>query len=382
MRRAVSTENAITMSQDHASATPLFTPLRLGAIDAKNRVFMAPLTRSRAEHDGDVPNATNARYYAQRASAGLIVAEATQISQQGKGYAYTPGIYTEAQIAGWKNVTDAVHAAGGKIVLQLWHVGRVSHSSLQPGGQLPVAPSAIAFESKTYNDTGFVDCPTPRALGVDELPEIIEDFRKAAKNAIVAGFDGVEVHSANGYLLDQFLKDKSNTRTDAYGGSIENRVRFPIAVVAAVCEAIGSDRVGIRIAPETHFGDVGDSNPAALFEHYVDRLNELELAFVHVIEGETGGSRELGGVDYVALRERITTKYVANNGYTREMAIDAIAAGRVDAVAFGVPFLANPDLVERFRINAELNTPDQSTFYGGDEHGYTDYPTLELAAKS
>ena len=370
------------MSQDHASATPLFQSLRLGAIDAKNRVFMAPLTRSRAEHDGDVPNATNARYYAQRASAGLIIAEATQISQQGKGYAYTPGIYTDAQIAGWKIVTDAVHAAGGKIVLQLWHVGRVSHSSLQPGGELPVAPSAIAFESKTYNDTGFVDCPTPRALRVDELPGIVEDFRQAAKNAIAAGFDGVEVHSANGYLLDQFLKGKSNTRTDAYGGSIENRVRFPIAVVAAVCEAIGSDRVGIRIAPETHFGDVGDSNPAALFEHYVDRLNELELAFVHVIEGETGGSRELGGIDYVALRERIATKYVANNGYTREMAIDAITAGRVDAVAFGVPFLANPDLVERFRIGAELNTPDQSTFYGGDVHGYTDYPTLELAAKS
>lgn len=382
MRHAVPSGECTTMSQDQASAAALFTPLQLGAIDAKNRIFMAPLTRSRAKHDGDVPSATNARYYAQRAASGLIIAEATQISQQGKGYAYTPGIYTDAQIAGWKLVTDAVHAAGGKIVLQLWHVGRISHPSLQPGGQLPVAPSSVAFESKTYNDTGFVDCPTPRALRVDELPGIIEDFRTAAKNAIAAGFDGVEVHSANGYLLDQFLKDKSNTRTDEYGGSIENRVRFPLAVVAAVCEAIGSDRVGIRIAPETHFGDVGDSNPAALFEHYVDRLNALKLAFVHVIEGETGGSRELGGVDYVALRKRIATTYVANNGYTREMAIDAIAADRVDAVAFGVPFLANPDLVERFRLGAELNKPDQATFYGGDEHGYTDYPTLELAAKS
>ena len=370
------------MSQNYVDPAPLFAPLRLGAIDVANRIFMAPLTRSRAEHDGDIPNATNARYYAQRASAGLIIAEATQISQQGKGYAYTPGIYTDAQIAGWKLVTDAVHAVGGKIVLQLWHVGRISHPSLQPGGELPVAPSAVAFSSKTYNDTGFVDCPVPRALRVDELPGIIDDFRKAAKNAMAAGFDGVEVHSANGYLLDQFLKDKSNTRTDEYGGSIENRVRFPLAVVAAVCEAIGHDRVGIRIAPETHFGDVDDHNPAPLFEHYVDRLNELKLAFVHVIEGETGGSRELGRVDYVALRKRISTAYVANNGYTREMALDALAADRVDAVAFGVPFLANPDLVARFRVGAELNTPDQATFYGGDEHGYTDYPTLAVATKS
>lgn len=370
------------MAQDQTSAAPLFEPLHLGAIAAKNRIFMAPLTRSRADHDGDVPNAINARYYAERASAGLIIAEATQISQQGKGYAYTPGIYSDAQIAGWKLVTDAVHAAGGKIVLQLWHVGRISHSSLQPGGELPVAPSAVAFSSKTYNDTGFVDCPTPRALRADELPGIVDDFRKGAKNAIAAGFDGVEVHSANGYLLDQFLKDKSNTRTDDYGGSIENRVRFPLAVVAGVCEAIGNDRVGIRIAPETHFGDVGDSNPAALFDYYVDRLNELKLAYVHVIEGETGGSRDLGGVDYVALRKHIATTYIGNNGYTREMAIEAIAAGRVDAVAFGVLFLANPDLVERFRTGAELNKPDPETFYGGDEHGYTDYPTLEVAARS
>ncbi len=360
-----------------AGADALFQPIRLGAIDVNNRVFMAPLTRSRATHDGDVPNAINASYYAQRATAGLIVAEATQISPQGKGYAYTPGIYSDAQIAGWKLVTEAVHAQGGKIVLQLWHVGRVSHPTLQQHGELPVAPSAIAFESKTYNATGFVDCVVPRALRVDELPGIVDDFRNAAKNAISAGFDGVEVHAANGYLLDQFLKKKSNRREDDYGGSIENRVRFPFAVVKAVCETIGSDRVGIRIAPETHFADVDDSDPSAVFGHFVDRLNELKLAYVHVVEGETGGPRDLGGVDYVALRERIETAYVANNGYTRELAIEAIAAGRVDAVAFGVPFLANPDLVERFRTNASLNVADQSTFYGGDEKGYTDYPTLE-----
>ncbi len=363
-------------------ADALFAPIRIGAIDAANRIFMAPLTRSRARHDGDVPTATMARYYAQRATAGLIIAEATQISPQGKGYAYTPGIYSDEQVAGWRGVTDAVHAAGGRIVLQLWHVGRVSHPTIQPNGDSPVAPSALPFASKVYNETGFVDCPTPRALRADELPGIVEDFRKAASNAITAGFDGVEVHAANGYLLDEFLKDKSNVRDDEFGGSIENRVRFPFAVVQAVCEAIGSDRVGIRIAPQTHFGDVDDSNPAETFGCFIDRLNELDLAYLHVIEGETGGSRELPGVDYVALRKRYRGVYVANNGYDRELAIESIEAGRVDAVAFGVPFIANPDLVERFRANASLNTSDQNTFYGGDERGYVDYPALETTAKN
>ncbi|GAC1614486.1 MAG: alkene reductase [Vulcanimicrobiaceae bacterium] len=367
------------MSVHTPNADVLFTSIRTGAIDATNRIFMAPLTRSRAG-DGDVPTDVNARYYAQRATAGLVIAEATQISPQGKGYAHTPGIYSDAQVAGWKNVTDAVHAAGGKMVLQLWHVGRISHPSLQPDGALPVAPSAVAFASQVYNDGGFVDCVIPRALRADELPRIVDDFRRGAKNAMAAGFDGVEVHAANGYLLDQFLKTKSNTRDDEYGGSVENRVRFPLAVMRGVCEEIGSARTGIRISPQTHFGDVDDANPAETVDHFVGCLNDLHLAYVHVIEGETGGSRDLPGVDYVALRKRIQAPYVANNGYDRKLAIDAIGAGRVDAVAFGVPFIANPDLVERFRSDAPLNTPDQSSFYGGDEHGYVDYPFLEMPA--
>lgn len=363
-------------------ADALFRHLAVGAIAVPNRVFMAPLTRSRARHDGDVPTEINARYYAQRATAGLLISEATQVSPQGKGYAHTPGIYSDDQVAGWKLVTEAVHAAGGRIVLQLWHVGRVSHPTLQPGGQLPVAPSAVAFKSTVYNDTGFVDCVTPRALRADELPGIVADFRKGAQNAIEAGFDGVEVHAANGYLLDEFLKDKSNRRTDEYGGSVENRSRFPLMVVREVVDAIGRERVGIRIAPQTHFADVDDSAPAETFGYFVDRLSELGLAYMHVIEGETGGSRELPGVDYGDLRRRYTGVYVANNGYDRKLAIESIEAGRVDAVAFGVPFIANPDLVQRFRVGASLNTADKNLFYGGDERGYVDYPFLETAGVS
>jgi N-ethylmaleimide reductase len=368
------------MSVDPTSAHLLFEPLKLGAIEAPNRIFMAPLTRNRANHLGDVPTEMNALYYQQRATAGLLIAEATQISPQGKGYQDTPGIYSDAQVAGWKLVTDAVHKKGGRIVLQLWHVGRISHPTLQPGGALPVAPSAIAFESKIFNENTFMECVTPRALRADELPGILDDFRRAAKNAIAAGFDGVEIHSANGYLLDEFLKDKSNQRTDEYGGSVENRVRFPLEVVRAVCDAVGHDRVGIRIAPQTHFGDVDDSAPATTFGHYVDRLREFDLAYLHVIEGETGGSRTIPGVDYMDLRRRFGGPYIGNNGYTRELAIESIAAGRVDAVAFGVAYLANPDLVERLRLDAPLNAPDQATFYGGGEHGYVDYAFLDTAA--
>jgi N-ethylmaleimide reductase len=367
------------MSAQTDEAGLLFEPLRFGAIEAPNRIFMAPLTRNRANHTGDVPTEMNARYYAQRASAGLLIAEATQISPQGKGYAFTPGIYSDAQVAGWKLVTGAVHEAGGRIVLQLWHVGRISHPSLQPGGALPVAPSAIAFKSQVFDGNGFVDCVTPRALEVSELPAIIDDYRRAARNAIAAGFDGVEIHSANGYLLDQFLKTKSNERTDEYGGSVENRARFPLAVVKAVCDEIGSDRVGIRIAPLTRFGDVDDEAPAETFGYYVDRLSEHKLAYLHVIEGQTGGSRDLPGVDYADLRRRFAGAYIGNNGYNRQLAIESLAAGRVDAVAFGVQFLANPDLVERLRLNAPLNKPDQATFYGGGEHGYVDYPFLDSA---
>ncbi|GAC1552159.1 MAG: alkene reductase [Vulcanimicrobiaceae bacterium] len=361
------------------SSAKLFEPITIGRLALANRVFMAPLTRSRANATDDAPVAMNVEYYAQRASAGLIIAEATQISPQGKGYAFTPGIYSEAQVAGWKRVTDAVHAEGGKIVLQLWHVGRVSHPTLQPDGGLPVAPAALAFASKVYNNDGFVDCVTPRALEASELPGIVDDYKRAARHAIAAGFDGVEVHSANGYLLDEFLRDSSNKRTDEYGGSVENRTRFPLAVIAGVIAEIGADRVGVRISPVTPFGDVSDSAAADTFGTYVDSLNALGIAFLHVIEGATGGPRDFENFDYADLRRRFAGPYVANNGYDRALAIDAVASGRADAVAFGRLYIANPDLVERLRENAPLNAPIEDAFYGGDARGYIDYPVLAAA---
>lgn len=359
------------------NAGVLFQPLKLGAIEVPNRIFMAPLTRNRATHEGDVPHAMNAEYYAQRASAGLIISEATQISQQGKGYKDTPGVYSDDQVAGWKLVTDAVHARGGRIVLQLWHVGRVSHPSLQPRGERPVAPSAVPFETKVFTDNGFEVPPTPRALRADELPGIVSDFARGAKNAMAAGFDGVEVHSANGYLLEQFLKDGSNLRDDAYGGSIENRMRFPLEVMAAVTAAAGANRVGIRISPQTTFAGISETDPMAVYGAYVDRLATMGLAYLHVIEGQTGGPRAIEPpVDYLELKRRFGGAYVANNGYDRALAIENVAAGKADAIAFGVKFLANPDLVQRLRDDAPLNDPDQATFYGGDAKGYTDYPAL------
>ena len=366
------------------STTPnpgvLFTPTKLGAIELANRLVMSPLTRDRARRPGDVPGEMNAEYYAQRATAGMIVTEGTQVSPQGKGYIDTPGIYDAEQVAGWKLVTSRVHAEGGKIVAQLWHVGRMSHPSLQPNGALPVAPSALAFKAQVFAETGMVDCVTPRALEANELPGIVEDFRRAAQNAVDAGFDGVEIHGANGYLIDQFLKSKSNVRTDEYGGSVENRLRFPLEIVDAVVDVLGSDRVGIRIAPQTRFGDVEDAEPMVTFGAFVDALGKRELAFLDCIEGQTGGKRSIPGVDYGELKRRFGGPYLANNGYSRDLAIEALASGRADAVVFGRAFLANPDLVERFRENAPLNEPDQSTFYGGDAHGYTDYPTLEKAS--
>ncbi len=358
----------------------LFDPIAIGALRLPNRIIMAPLTRNRANPADDAPHALNATYYAQRATAGLIVSEASQVSLQGKGYAFTPGIYSDAQVAGWKLVTDAVHAAGGRIVLQLWHVGRISHPSLQPDGALPVAPSALPFVSQVFDGKAFVDCVVPRALEASELPAIVADFVRGAKNAMTAGFDGVEIHSANGYLLDQFLRDGANARTDSYGGSIANRVRFPLEVARAVAAEVGADRVGIRISPVTPFGDLADSTPHETFAHFVDELAKLRLAYLHVIEGSTGGDRAVPGVDYADLRARFSGAYIVNNGYDRTLAIDAVATGRVDAVAFGRPFIANPDLVERLRDDAELSAPDQATFYGGAEKGYTDYPTRATSA--
>ncbi|PZU64014.1 alkene reductase [Sphingobium sp.] len=353
----------------------LFEPYSLGAIQLANRIVMAPLTRNRAVA-GFVPGPFAAEYYTQRATAGLLIAEATQVSQQGQGYQDTPGIYSDAQIAGWRTVTDRVHAAGGRIFLQLWHVGRISHVDLQPGGNSPVGPSAIRADAKTFFGGKFVDVSEPRALELDELPGIVEDFRRGAANAIAAGFDGVEVHGANGYLLDQFAKDGANTRTDAYGGSIENRARLMLEVTRAVAMEVGPERTGIRIAPVTPANGISDSHPQALFDHIVGELDKLGLVYLHVIEGATGGPRDIASFDYASLRQRFHNAYIANNGYTLELATKALAADAADLIAFGRPFIANPDLVERLRRGARLNEIDPATLYGGRAEGYSDYPAL------
>lgn len=364
------------MSQSGDHAASLFSSFRLGEIELQNRIVMAPLTRNRATRGSDAPNALNVEYYRQRASAGLIVTEGTQISQQGQGYVWTPGIYSDQQIAGWKQVTDAVHAAGGKIITQLWHVGRVSHVSLQPGQQAPVAPSAIPANTKTYIESGFTPVSEPRELSADEIPGIIADYVRAAENARAAGFDGIELHGAHGYLLDQFLRDGSNKRSDAYGGSLENRVRLVLEVIEAVAMVFPRGRIGLRISPVSPANDARDSDPQALFGYLVERLNETGIAFIHVVEGATREARDYLPFDYLALRKAFKGAYIANNGFTRELAIETLAEDRADLIAFGRLFIANPDLVERLQQDAPLNTPDLATFYGGDAAGYTDYPSL------
>ena len=361
--------------------TTLFDPIVIGDIALANRVVMAPLTRNRAP--GQLPNDLMRQYYTQRASAGLIVTEATQVSAQGQGYLDTPGIYTPEQVAGWRKITDAVHAAGGKIVVQLWHVGRISHTSLQPGGAAPVSSTARPAIGKTFTADGFVDCSTPRALRTDEMPGVVASYRKAARNAIDAGFDGVEVHGANGYLLEQFLRDSINDRTDAYGGSTQNRARLLLEVMTAVVAEIGGGRTGLRLSPITPVNDAAqDSDAAALYGCVVQRLAPLKLAFLHLIEGQTGGARDLSdkGVapfDYAALRAAYAGPWMVNNGYSRAMALDAVASGAADLVAIGKPFISNPDLVRRLREDAPLAKWVQATLYGGGAAGYTDYPTLE-----
>ncbi|KAA2235187.1 alkene reductase [Salinarimonas soli] len=352
---------------------PLLEPFRLGSIQLPNRIVMAPLTRNRADHATGAPHDLNARYYAQRASAGLIISEATQISRQGQGYIWTPGIYTPEHIAGWRKVTEAVHAAGGRMFAQLWHVGRVSHTSLQEDGAAPVAPSAIRAKTQTFLETGFVDVSEPRALALDEIPGIVRDHGQGALNAKDAGFDGVEIHAANGYLLDQFLSDNANRRTDRYGGSVENRCRLVLEVVEAVLKVWEPGRVGIRLSPGPT-GDTVDSQPQTLFEHLLGELNRFGLAYVHVIEAP------VDGLDYGALRRTFKGAYIANGGYTRARAIEALGGRRADLVAFGRAYVANPDLVERFRTDAPLNEPDHATFYGGGAEGYTDYPALGAAS--
>jgi len=357
--------------------TKLFETYKLGPITLANRLVMAPLTRNRAAPGTFVPSPLATDYYGQRASAGLLVSEATQISQQGQGYQDTPGIYSRDQIEGWRRVTERVHANGGRIFNQIWHVGRVSHTSLQPGGGKPVAPSAIRAKGKTFVNNQFVDMSEPRALELSEIPGIIDDFRRGAANALAAGFDGVEIHGANGYLLDQFAKDGANQRTDAYGGSIENRARLILDVSKAVVAEVGAERTGIRISPVTPSNDISDSDPQPLFDHIVDGLEALKLTYIHVIEGATGGPRDIAPFDYTSLRKRFKRAYIANNGYDFALAEKMLADNAVDLIAFGKPFISNPDLVERLKRGAPLNEWDKATFYGGGARGYTDYPTLD-----
>ena len=365
----------------------LSDPVRAGDLQLTNRIAMAPLTRNRSP--GAVPTDLVATYYAQRASAGLIISEATAISPQGQGYADVPGLYGTEQLDGWKKVTQAVHAQGGKIVCQLWHVGRVSHHILQPGNADPVAPSAIRAEAKTYvfNEQGqghFTPVSAPRALHRHEIPQIVHDYAAAARNAVKsAGFDGVEIHGANGYLLDQFLKTGANQRTDDYGGKIENRARLMLEVTRAVIDAVGHDRVGIRLSPVTPANGIDDAEPQPLFDYLIRQLAPLGLAYIHVIEGATGGPREVPGrpFDYAAMKAAYRQAggrgaWMVNNGYDPVLAEDAVASGRADLVAFGKAFISMPDLAARIRHGGPYQGLDKATMYGGGAQGYTDYPTL------
>ena len=356
----------------------LFQPYTLGPLQLANRIVMAPLTRNRAGA-GLVPSEHAATYYSQRAPAGLIITEATQISADAQGYQDTPGLYTPAQIDGWRKVTDAVHARGGKIFVQLWHVGRISHVDLRPGGTAPIAPSAIRAATKTFVNNGFHDVSEPRALRLDEIPGIVEDFRQAAAHAMAAGFDGVEVHGANGYLLEQFIKDGANTRTDAYGGSIETRARLLLEVTAAVAQEIGADRTSVRISPVSPANGISCSDPQPQYNYIAEQLSALGIVYLHVVEGATGGPRDVAPFDFDALRSRFKNTYLANNGYSLDLANAGLAEGKADLFAFGRPFISNPDLVQRLQTGAPLAALNPATLYGGGAAGYIDYPTLAAA---
>jgi N-ethylmaleimide reductase len=359
-----------------AGTDNLFSSYRLGDLELNNRIVLSPMTRSRAL-EGNVPNPLAATYYAQRASAGLQITEASQVSPQGVGYIRTPGMHSSAQVAGWKKITEAVHQAGGKIFAQLWHVGRVSHPDFHDGA-LPVAPSALAVDGEAFTNNGKVKIVTPRALALNELPGIVAQFRAAAENAKAAGFDGVELHGANGYLLDQFLRDGANHRTDAYGGSIQNRARFPLEVTEAVIGVWGAHRVGYKLSPHFAGYSMSDSNPVATFSYLAEQLNKLQIAYLHIGEAVAGPMAAPAGTVRVTpiLRDTFSGTVIVNGGYDANSGNAAIARGEADLVAFGVPFLANPDLPARFWKNAPLNAPDQATFYAGEEKGYTDYPAL------
>lgn len=355
--------------------TDLFTPITIGPHELPNRIFMAPMTRNRAPDN--LPNMLMKTYYCQRSEAGLIITEGAQISQQGIGYPATPGIHTEDQVAGWRTITEAVHEHGGHIFCQLWHCGRISHPDFQ-GGELPVAPSAVKPDGQAITYEGFKDFVTPRALEVEEIKAIVDDYAHAADCAQQAGFDGVEIHAANGYLIDQFLRDGSNHRDDDYGGPVENCARFLLEVVEAVSDTLGADRVGVRLSPLQPFNDMRDSDPQATFSYAVNQLNRFDLAYLHITEmGRENPGAAGPAFDLNILRDAWHGIYITNSAYDRERANATIAEGKADAIAFGTSFLANPDLVARFRLDATLNEADPATFYGGDEHGYTDYPTLE-----
>jgi len=351
----------------------LFTPITIGAYELPNRIVMAPMTRNRAG-DGNVVHELQQEYYRQRASAGLIITEATQVSPQGVGYPATPGIHSAEQTRSWKMVTDAVHEDGGRIFLQLWHVGRISHPSMQVDGQLPVAPSAIRPEGEAFTYQGLQAFVTPRGLDKDELPGLVQDYVRAAHNALEAGFDGVEVHAANGYLLDEFIRDGSNHREDEYGGSIENRSRLLSEVVSAVCDAIGNDKVGVRLSPENSFNSMQDSDAQNTFNYVVAMLSGFKLAYLHLLEGDMMTQQR--SLDYQQFKQRFDGPYMANCGYDYEKAQAVIQNGAADFVSFGSLFIGNPDLPARFKAGVELAVADQATFYGGDEKGYTDYPTM------
>ena len=369
----------------------LFSPLTIGATTLPNRIIMSPLTRSRASQPGNVPNALNAEYYAQRASAGLIISEATQISQQGQGYAWTPGIHSDEQIEGWKAVSSAVHDKGGRIFMQLWHVGRVSHYCFQPNGDTPVAPSSMPVEGQAFildehGEGGWADIPTPRALTVSEIQDIVADYAKAAANAIKAGMDGVEIHAGNGYLIDSFINSNSNLRDDEYGGNFEKRSRFLLEIVKAVCDEIGSEKVGVRLTPEGRFMGMGDDTPKDTFGYIAKELNAFNIAYLHVVEPrminfDRDEAFDYGDIDVIKLmRNNFNGVLIAAGGYEKSSGEEAIDNDRADAIAFGRKFIANPDLPYRFSIDADLNEPDYDAFYGGTEKGYTDYPSLNNAA--
>lgn len=358
--------------------TDLFSPVKMGDIELNNRILMAPLTRNRAHNDTDIPHDLGVEYYAQRASSGLIITEATQISAEGKGYISTPGIYTEKQVEKWREIVQAVHDKGGKIFLQLWHVGRISHESVLPEGQKPLAPSAVRADAQTYTKDGPTDVSEPKAMSIQDIERTLDDYKKAAENAKKAGFDGVEVHGANGYLIDQFTRDHSNKRDDKYGGSVENRSRFLFEVLDRVISVWGAERVGLRLSPTGTFNDMGDSDPLQTFGYIIDQLNNYNLSYLHMVERFPG--IENSNEDFAILEQlynRWQGFYIANGDYDYMKAKDAVEGGHAHAITFGRPFIANPDLPERLKRGAPLNEPDHDTFYGGGAKGYVDYPFLD-----